>query len=271
MARELGGVRLLGLFGGGITLGIALALGLGSALEDGRVGWRVGFVISAVICVTPLLALPGSVPGAPTAPPDRVFIGRALRSGAIWRLLALFVAANGVPLIVSAWLVAYLTRDVNVRTAVSGALAFVVFGLTTVVRPIGARLASGGQPFGVLATGGSLLAAGGLVVLAASDSLVVALISVVLMGIGFALPYGVMVDAAQRVFPERATATLALIQTGPNIVPMLVIPLVGTALDHRNAPLAFALLAAFVAFAGFVNLSAPGRSRETVAQDAARG
>jgi hypothetical protein len=95
-----------------------------------------------------------------------------------------------------------------------------------------------------------LLAAGGLVVLAASDSLVVALISVVLMGIGFALPYGVMVDAAQRVFPERATATLALIQTGPNIVPMLVIPLVGTALDHRQAPLAFALLAGFVALAG---------------------
>ena len=34
MARELGGVRLLGLFGGTITLGIAVALGLGSALED---------------------------------------------------------------------------------------------------------------------------------------------------------------------------------------------------------------------------------------------
>lgn len=35
-ARALGGVRLLGLFGGSITLGIAVALGLGSALDVPR-------------------------------------------------------------------------------------------------------------------------------------------------------------------------------------------------------------------------------------------
>jgi hypothetical protein len=215
--------------------------------------------------VAPLLALPGRLQGAPAARPDRAFIVAALRSSATWRLLALFVAANGVPLIVGAWLVAYLTRDVAVHTAVAGALAFVVFGLTTLVRPLGARLATEGRAFGMLAGGGTLVAAAGLLVLAASKSLPVALIAVVLMGVGFALPYAVMVDAAQRLYPGRATATLAVVQTGPNVVPMIVIPIVGAALDNGHAPLALILLAAFVAVAALLNLTSPAAAKREAA------
>jgi predicted MFS family arabinose efflux permease len=271
MARELGGVRLLGLFGGSITLGIAAALGLGSVLADAGVDWRVGFVISAAVCTMPLFVLPGRLPGAPAARPDRAFILAALRSGSMWRLLVLFVAANGVPLIVGAWLVAYLTRHAGVHTAVAGALAFVEFGLTTVVRPIGAQLAGAGRRFGLLAGGGTAIAAAGLLALAASSSLGVGLIAVVLMGIGFALPYAVMVDAAQRLFPDRATSTLALVQTGPNVVPMIVIPLVGSALDHGHAPLAFVLLAAFAAVAAALNLTAPSVAGKVKPATSARG
>ncbi len=261
LARRLGGVRLLGLFGGAVTLGIAGALGLGSVLQDAGVSWRAGFLISTVVCLLPLTVLPKGVTGSPVARPDREFIAAALRTGATWRLLALFVAANGIPLVVSAWLVAYLTKDVGVSTAAAGGLAFLVFGLTTVVRPLGARLAGGRRVFGMLAGGGSLLAALGLVVLAATNSVALALIAVLLMGVGFALPYAVMVDAAQRLFPDRATATLALVQTGPNVVPMFVIPLVGTALDHQQAPLAFVLLAVFVAVTALVNLTEPRSAR----------
>lgn len=263
MARALGGVRLLGLFGGSIALGIAVALGLGSALEDAGASWRVGFVVSALVCLTPLLALPATVPGVPSARPDRAFVRAALATAGTWRLLALFVAANGVPLIVGAWLVAYLTRDVDLSATVSGVLAFLVFGLTTLVRPIGARLARGARRYGLLAAVGSLLATGGTVVLAASSSLVAAVIAVLLMGMGFALPYAVMMDAAQRLFPGRATTTLALVQTGPNVVPVFLIPIVGTALDHGHAPLALLLLAAFVACAGAVNLTAPSALIDT--------
>jgi MFS family permease len=83
VARELGGVRLLGFFGGSITLGIAAALGLGSVLADAGVDWRVGFAISAAVCVAPLLVLPGRLEGAPAARPDRAFILAALRSGSV--------------------------------------------------------------------------------------------------------------------------------------------------------------------------------------------
>lgn len=257
MARALGGMRLLGLFGGAITLGIAASLGLGSVLEDAAVSWRAGFVISAIVCVAPLLVLPAPLAAPPVALPDRAFIAGALRMGAIWRLLALFVAANGVPLIIGAWLVAFLTRDADLGTGVAGGLGFVVFGLTTVVRPLGARLGAGDRAYGKLAGGGSVLAASGVLALAASRSLPLALIGVALMGVGFALPYAVMVDAAQRLFPDRATATLALVQTGPNVIPMIAIPLVGSAIESGHATAAFVLVAAFVALAGLVNLSPP--------------
>jgi hypothetical protein len=58
-------------------------------------------------------------------------------------------------------------------------------------------------------------------------------------------------------FAGQAAATLVLLQTGPNVVPIFVIPLVGSALGGRYAPWAFVLLAAFVAAAGLANLRQP--------------
>ena len=257
MARELGGMRLLGLFGGAITLGIAVALGLGSALEDAGASWRVGFVISAAVCALPLLVLPPRLATPPVPVPERAFVAAALRTGMLWRLGAMFLAVNGVPLVVSAWLVAYLMREAHVRAAVAGGLAFVLFGLTTLVRPLAPRLARGGRAFITLAAGGLLIAAAGLVVLAASRSAAVCVLAVVLMGTGFALPYAVMVDAAERLFPGQAAATLALVQTGPNVMPIVVIPLVGSVLGGPHAPWAFVVLAAFVAAVGLVSLHRP--------------
>jgi len=260
IARELGGVRLLGLLGGSISLGIAVALGLGSALEDAGTNWRTGFVISAAVCALPLLVLPPRLAARPAPLPKRAFVTAALRAAALWRLAALFVTVNGVPLIVGAWLVAYLTRQAQLRPAAAGGLAFVMFGLTTLVRPLGPSLARGSRAFPTLAAGGSLIAAAGLAVLAASRSVTLAILAVVLMGAGFALPYAVMIDAAGRLFAGQATATLALLQTGPNVVPIVAVPLVGSALDARHAPLAFVILAACVAAAGIVNLRPPPAS-----------
>jgi predicted MFS family arabinose efflux permease len=257
MARERGGVRLLGMLGGAITLGIAAALGLGSGLVDIGATWRAGFVISTAICALPLLVLPPSITMQPVPRPDRAFVLAALRAGKLWRLAALFVAANGVPLIVSAWLVAFLTQQANVRTAVAGSLAFVLFGLTTVVRPLGPRLVRGRRAFAVLAGGGLLVAAGGLVALGVSKSLALASLAVVLMGTGFALPYAVTIDMAERIFPGRAAATLAIVQSGPNVVPIVVIPLVGSALGSGHGTSAFLILAAFVAAVAIAGLHQP--------------
>jgi hypothetical protein len=56
----------------------------------------------------------------------------------------------------------------------------------------------------MLTVGGSLIGATGLVALAASRSVTLSTFAVVLMGAGFALPYAVMIDAAERLFSGQA-------------------------------------------------------------------
>src|SRR5262249_61606582 len=57
-ARAMGGVRMLGLFGAGLTLGVAGALLLGSILQGAGVDWRVAFLITAALAAVALPLLP---------------------------------------------------------------------------------------------------------------------------------------------------------------------------------------------------------------------
>ena len=69
-ARAVGGVRLVGLFGAGLTLGVAAALLLGSVLEGADVSWRVAFLITAALAAVALPILPNEGWRSP-APPRR--------------------------------------------------------------------------------------------------------------------------------------------------------------------------------------------------------
>ncbi len=46
---------------------------------------------------------------------------------------------------------------------------------------------------------------------------------------------------------------IALLQTGPNVVPMAVVPLVGAALDSGHGPAAFLALSAFLVIVAVAN------------------
>ncbi len=234
VARASGGLRLLGLFGGAVTLGIALALGIGGVLVALGLNWRIGFVISAVVGISALPVFSGRVPTtAPSRRSSTRFLSAALRSAPLWRLMLLFIHANGITLVVSTWLIHYLTEGGNGMSAwLAGLLGFFLFAVTTVMRPVGGRLAGSGFSATVLAGLSPLLAAAGLVGLAFDRSFVVALLWISLMGVGFALPYATMIDEAQRLFSNNPAAALAFLQTGPNLGPMVIVPLVGTSLDR---------------------------------------
>jgi hypothetical protein len=47
---------------------------------------------------------------------------------------------------------------------------------------------------------------------------------------------------------------MAFLQTGPNLAPMVIVPLVGASLDRGYGTAAFVLLGIFVALAGLTNL-----------------
>jgi len=254
VARASGGARLVGLFGAAVTIGVAVALAIGSVLADAGVSWRVGLAISALVGASALVTLPREVTA--TAQPARRtsgFIGRALREPAVWQLVILFIGTNGIGLVISTWLIQYLTGHGGDPLWLAGVLGFVLFAETALLRRVSGRLAEAGPTQRRLAAVSPLVSALGLAGLALDADALPALLWVLLMGVGFALPYAVVIERAQRLFPESAAEVMAVIQTGPNVVPMVVIPLVGSALDAGHGPAAMAALAAFMAFAALLN------------------
>lgn len=257
-ARQAGGVRLIGVFGAAIQLGIAGALFIGSVLVDLDVDWRVGFLISALLGVLTLAVLPRTATAGSELPKrEPGFLRAAISHARVWRLALLFVSIYGVPLTLSAWMVEYLVQDGDVKTGIAGVLSFLLFGLAAAMRITGARLQQRGA--GHVALAGALgFAALGLLLLAADPSIQFALIAVIAMGIGFAIPYATMMTEAQELFPDAPSEPLALMTLAALIPPIFAIPLVGQALDDGNGAAAMVALAAFLALATLLNLRRSG-------------
>ena len=257
-ARQAGGVRLIGVFGAAIQLGIAGGLVVGSVLVDAGIDWRIGFAISALLGAITLAVLPRTETAGSELPKrEPGFLRAALSHARVWRLALLFVSIYGVPLTLSAWLVEYLVRDGDVRTGIAGLLSFLLFGLAAAMRLTGARLQQRGVRHLVLA-GALGFSALGLSVLAVDPSIQFALIAVLAMGIGFAIPYATMMTEAQQLFPEAPSEPLALMTLAALIPPIFAIPLFGQALDDGHGEAAMLALAAFLVVATLLNLRRSG-------------
>jgi hypothetical protein len=89
----------------------------------------------------------------------------------------LFVHANGITLVVSTWLIHYLAEGTDgMGGSPAGLPGFVLFAATTVMRPVGGRLAGSGFSATVLAGLSPLLAAAGLVGIGLDRSFAVAIL-----------------------------------------------------------------------------------------------
>ncbi len=257
-ARVMGGVKLVGLFGAGLTLGVAAALLLGSILQGAGVDWRVAFWITAALAAVSLPILPNERVDVPRAPSEgEGLVREALTNQAWWRVQLLGIATLNLPLIVGAWLVHFLITDVGLSAAGAGGLSFALFGISAVMRDIAGRLTAGGASPVMLVVIGLSVGAAGLVLLGESESAAAALGSIVLMGIGLSLPYPLYYDEAERVLPDRPIGSLGLMQVGAGIFPIPVIPAFGAALAAGNANVAFAALAGFALFTLLLNALPP--------------
>ena len=257
-ARDAGGVRLVGVFGASIQLGIALALLTGSALSDLGIDWRVGFAISAALAAAAFVAIPRGAEAAPK--PERSgagFLKAAVRHVRVYRLALLFISIYGAPMILSAWLIEYLSRDGDFGKALAGVIAFVLFGLSAAVRLFGAQLQQRGVPHVILG-GGLGLAAIGMAALALDPVAAVAFAGVVLLALGFGIPYATALTEAQDLYPEAPGEPVALMTLIALIPPIAVIPLIGHAIGKGDGDLAFAILAVFLMLATLANLKRTG-------------
>jgi MFS transporter, DHA1 family, inner membrane transport protein len=253
-ARATGGVARVALFGAAIQLGAAGGLGLGAILSDVGVDWRVTFVLSAVVALTPLPFLIERKDVGFERRRGGGFVRLALRSAPVWRLMALFVSIFSVPLILGSWLVHYLNVDQGLAAATAGALSFVMFGVSAGAREAGGRLAQRGFSPALLGGGATFLAAAGLAILALESSVALASVAVIAAGIGFALPYGGAVAQAQRLYPSEPADPVALVTLVGSAIPVPLVPVIGALLDDGYGTEVFLGLAAIVAVAGALNL-----------------
>jgi MFS family permease len=257
-ARVMGGVKMVGLFGAGLTLGVAAALLLGSLLEGAGVDWRVAFWITAALAAIALPILPNEPVQVKRAASEGEGLAReALTNQAWWRVQLLGITTLNIPLIVGAWLVHFLITDVGMSAAGAGVLAFILFGISAVMRDVAGRMTAAGASPSMLVIAGLGVGAAGIFVLGESESTGVALGAIVLMGVGLSLPYPLYYDEAERVLPDRPIGSLGLMQVGAGLFPIPVIPAFGAALAAGNAELAFAALAAFALLTLLLNARPP--------------
>lgn len=253
-ARGRGGVGLVALFGAAIQLGIAGGLGISAVLSDAGVDWRWIFVLSAALPAALIPLLIGAPSIAYSAQSGGGFVRLALHNSRVWRIGALFIAVFAVPLILGSWLVHYLSVDNSLAIGTAGALSFAMFGISGAARELGGKLAERGVSLMVLIGLTPLLASAGLAVLAASDSLGLAAIAVVLAGIGFAVPYGPAIVQAQKLYPQDSAEPVAFVSIIGVAIPVPLVPLIGSLLDDGYGTEVFFGLAAVVAAAGLLNL-----------------
>lgn len=253
-ARSTGGSKLVGVFGAGITLGIAFALAIGGLLQDADVDWRFAFLLSALIGISALPLLPRrSRAEAPKHEPLGQVLREAATSPRFWRLELVAVAAFAVPIVIGAWMVHYLITEGGMSASTAGLVAFAVFGVSAFSRDFGGVLLARGADHGAISFGGLAVGAAGLVVLAFEPTFGGALVATVLMGFGLSLPYAVAYDEGVRVIPNSPAGGLGVVQATANSFPIPVTPLLGAALTAGDGTLGWLAIAALVLLGGVLN------------------
>jgi MFS transporter, DHA1 family, inner membrane transport protein len=256
VGRAVGGGTLIGIYGGAITVAVAVSLALGGALASAGVDWRANFVVSAVLAFSAFPFFAGRLPATPpvAGKPGRA-LARSFATWSYWRVALLFVLAAGVPMIVSAWIVHYLTADDAMSAGAAGALGFVLFAVSTVARPAGGKVDERHHPLLLLAS--PFLAAAGFVLLAVDNSPQLAVPAIIAMGIGFSIPYAVSYIRSEDLVSGRPTVGLSAELLAVNVTPVVATPAIGAAFEHGHAGIGWLVLAGFSALAGVVNLPRP--------------
>ena len=169
----------------------------------------------------------------------------------------MFFSIYGVPMILGAWFIEYLSGEGDVSKTLAGLASFLLFGLSAAARAYGAQLA--GRGFGHTVLSGALgLAAVGLAAVALEPVVVAAFAGATLLAVGFGIPYATALTEAQELYPEEPAEPLALMTLTAMFLPIVVIPIVGHAISRGDGDLAFGALAIFLVVATLANLKRTG-------------
>ena len=219
-----------GFFGGSIQLGAGFVIFAVPQIYK-LAGWRATFLVCAGMVLVAAVIWIAKSPRVefPPAPPGKFHL--MLLAPQLWLLGLLQMSTFGISVVVGSWVVVVLTKTMNVPATRAGMIGSLVLLLGIVSRPLGGwlRRHMGIRPLFV----GSLLmvAVGCFLFLPPSISQTTALAAVVLIGIGFGLPYAAMFSRAAHLFPGRAAAAMGFVNMLGIIMILGGAPLVGHLAD----------------------------------------
>jgi nitrate/nitrite transporter NarK len=240
-----------GLYGASFLLGSGITLAYIPTLAGPSGDWRLAFTLSAlavaVVWVVWTLLAPGE-PRAPAATGARVALAIALRARNTWLLALCHTCGFGMAIVISTWVTLFLADAFGLPIAAAG-----LIGSLTLVTGIAAR-ASGGvileagmQPVRLIRAG-LALAVIGLTLIALAPTLPVAIVGLVVAGLGVGFPYAAVFNGAAASVRTSPASAQAIVGWGGLLTAIIGPPLVGTLLDATGDFAAgFLALAAIVA------------------------
>jgi len=208
-------------------------------------GWRAAYLAAAAFLfgATVLWWLAPPIAANPGAPGG---LASALRAPAGWLIGLVHTASYSVSIVVGTWAPTYLLREFALDLTTASQIGALVLLVGLVVRPLGGLIVGGhwlsAAALMRLALGLNVAA---LALLAVPQRpLLVALVAVVLLGVGCNLPYAPVYQAAGAALPRNPGATTGLVAMVSFWGIMAGAPLVGWLVERTGGfGAAFGLLA----------------------------
>lgn len=248
----------LGLYGAGFPLGSALALALMPTLASALGAWRSAFGAEAALIGLVALAWTRS-PAVPYVP-ARGDMRDALRCGNCWLMSLQHAAGFGLALASGTWITVFLLREFALPLSLSGVLGSLLLFLAVFARSLGGwLLAREHVPTRAVMRAGDLAIVTGVALLAIpSRPLPVALLGMVLVGLGVGFPYAAVFNTAAASLPAAPAAAQGLAAIGGTAGAMVGAPAMGYAVQTLGFGAAWAVVGTVAAVALAMTLRVRG-------------
>jgi MFS family permease len=234
-----------GLYGGSILLGSGFVVLVLPRVQVWR-GWRAAFVVTAVTGCIALALWTAEAPHVPAGVAAAASLRGLVLSSQLWLLGLMQMASFGLAVIVGSWIISLLGTALGMVATQAGMVGSLVLLLGIVTRPLGGvlRRYMGMRP--LLASAFTMNAAGCLALAYSSQSFLLPMAAVMLLGAGCGLPYAALVTRAGRLFPDRAGAAIGMVNMLGILMILLGAPVVGRLADGSGS-----FRSSFLALAGF--------------------
>ncbi len=223
-----------GLYGASFLLGSGITLAYIPVLAGPSGDWRSAFALSAIAVALVWVAWGILAPGEPRfagAMRARAALADAVRERNTWLLALCHMCGFGMAIVVGTWVTLYLADAFGLPIAAAGLIGSLTLITGIAGRTAGGAILEGGFGPVRLIRVGLGLAILGLVTMALAPALPVAIVALVVTGLGVGLPYAAVFNGAAASAPASPASAQAIVGWGGLLFAVFGPPLVGTLLD----------------------------------------